>query len=185
LYRAQQEALEFSPSQLARWHGAHVAATASAHNLEFVKGLGANQVIDYKETPFEKEVQEMDVVFDTVGGDVLRRSWSVLKQGGRLVTIAAENETTGDERVKQAFFIVEPNRQQLTEIGRWLEAGDLRPVIDRVASFSQASKAYTGDVERKGRGKLVVMVMELGGDHARGSGVNLAAYRYSLKPPIA
>ena len=101
----------------------------------------------------------MDVVFDTVGGETLQRSWGVLKPGGRMITIAADSETTTDDRVKQAFFIVEPNQEQLTRIGEMLEAGDLQPVVDAVVPLTQASVAYTGEVrQRRGRGKLVVAV---------------------------
>ncbi len=139
--------------QLAHSRGAHVITTVSARNSEFVTELGANEVIDYKATPFEDKAPDMDVVFDTVGGDTLRRSWDVLKPNGRLVTIAASAETPPDERTKQAFFIVEPNRQQLLEM-----IGNLRPVVDTVLPFSQASDAYTGNVKKKGRGKLVVAV---------------------------
>ena len=98
--------------QLARFRGARVTATASARNLDFVTGLGAEQVIDYRAVPFEENVSGMDVVFDTVGGDTLQRSWGVLKPGGRMITIAADSETTTDNRVKQAFLIVEPNHEQ-------------------------------------------------------------------------
>lgn len=146
--------------QLARSRGAHVSATVSAHNLEFVKRLGANQVIDYKATRFEKEVRDIDVVFDTVGGDTLRRSWDVLKPAGRMVTVAADSENTRDEREQQAFFIVEPDRQQLSEIARLLDAGELQSVVDRVLPFSQASDAYTQAVRKKGRGKQVVTLRE-------------------------
>ena len=121
--------------QLARSRGAHVATTVSAHNFEFVKSLGANQVIDYKAVRFEKEVRDIDVVFDTVGGDTFRRSWEVLKQGGRMVTIAADSENARDEREQQAFFIVEPNRQQLIEISRRLDAGELQAVVDAYCHF--------------------------------------------------
>jgi NADPH:quinone reductase-like Zn-dependent oxidoreductase len=145
--------------QLARFLGARVTATASARNLEFVTGLGAEEVIDYRAVRFEENVREMDVVFDTVGGETLRRSWGVLKPGGRMITIAADSETTTDDRVKQAFFIVEPDHEQLTRIGNLLEAGDLRPVVDAVLPLTQASAAYTGEIrERRGRGKLVVTV---------------------------
>ncbi len=150
--------------QLARWCGAYVTTTVSAHNFEFVKGLGADQVIDYKAAPFENQVRDVDVVFDAVGGDTLRRSWSVLKPDGRLVTIAAGGDTSPDERARKAFFIVEPNRQQLVEIGRLLDAGDLRPVVDTRVALSQAEEAYTGTVERQGRGKVVVVV-KAGSDH--------------------
>ena len=107
----------------------------------------------------EENVSGMDVVFDTVGGDTLQRSWGVLKPGGRMITIAAESETTTDTRVKQAFFIVEPNHEQLIRIGDLLESGALHPVVDAVLPLTQASAAYTGEVrERRGRGKLVVTV---------------------------
>jgi len=149
--------------QLARLRGAHVTATASARNLAVVLQLGAEQVIDYRAGRFEDNVRDMDVVFDTVGGDTLQRSWGVLKPGGRMITIAAESETTADDRVKQAFFIVEVNQEQLTRIGSLLEAGNLHPVVDAVLPLPQASAAYTGEVrQRRGRGKLVVAIAAQG-----------------------
>ena len=143
--------------QLARLHGAQVTTTASAHNFEFVKQLGAERVIDYYATPFEKTVAAMDVVFDTVGGETLERSWGVLKPGGRMITIAADSEATSDERVKQAFFIVEPNHEQLSRIGNMLDMDELRTVVDAVLPLAQASAAYTGAVKQR-RGKLVIAV---------------------------
>jgi NADPH:quinone reductase-like Zn-dependent oxidoreductase len=149
--------------QLARIHGARVTATASARNLEFVKQLGAERAVDYHEVPFEKQISAMDVVFDTVGGETLQRSWGVLKPGGRMITIAADSEATADQRVKQAFFIVEPNQGQLIRIAQMLDAGDLHTVLDAVLPFAQASEAYTGAVKRKsGRGKVVIAVAEEG-----------------------
>src|SRR5207248_6540679 len=68
--------------QLARWAGAHVIATASAHNRDFLRELGANEIIDYSTTRFEEVVHDVDLVFDTVGGDTLERSWQAVKQGG-------------------------------------------------------------------------------------------------------
>ena len=143
--------------QLARLHGAHVIATASAGNLAFVESLGASQVLDYHAAPFEDTVRDVDVVFDTVGGETLDRSWQVLKPGGRMVTIAASAEN-GEGRVKDAFFIVEPNQKQLSEVGALLEAGSLRPVVDTVIPLSRAAEAYTGGIARRGRGKLVVEI---------------------------
>jgi NADPH:quinone reductase-like Zn-dependent oxidoreductase len=148
--------------QLARFRGAHVTATASARNLEFVTGLGAEQVIDYRAVHFEESVSGMDIVFDTVGGETLEHSWGVLKPGGRMITIAADSETTNDDRVKRAFFIVEPNHEQLIRIGDLLESGELHPVVDTVLPLARASAAYTGEVrERRGRGKLVVEVAQI------------------------
>src|SRR4051812_4644318 len=99
--------------QLARWRGARVTATASVGNLDFVRGLGADEVIEYQAERFEEKVRDVDAVFDTVGGDILQRSWGLLKPGGRLVTVAASEEGTQDERTREAFFIVEASRAQL------------------------------------------------------------------------
>ena len=144
--------------QLARRCETHVMTTVSSRDFEFVRELGADEVIDYRAQRFEDAVREVDVVFDAVGGDTLRRSWGVLNRNGRLVTIAASSEATRDEREKAAFFIVEPNREQLTEIAGLLNARELRAVVDRVVPFSQAADAYAGTVERRGRGKLVAAV---------------------------
>ncbi len=148
--------------QLARRRGAQVTSTASSRNLEFVKELGAYRAIDYTTTRFEDEVRDFDIVFDAVGGDTLRRSWGVLGPNGRLVTVAAASETIADTRDKEAFFIVEPNQRQLVEIGRLLDAGELRAVVDRVVPWSQVPEAYAGILERSGRGKLVAAVVEAG-----------------------
>jgi NADPH:quinone reductase-like Zn-dependent oxidoreductase len=144
--------------QLASVNGAYVIATASARDLEFVKGLGANHVIDYQNTPFEQEVRNADVVFDTVGGETLARSWDVLKPGGRMVTVAASGEASGDDRTQRAFFIVEPKQSQLRAITTLIEAGRLRPFVSRIVPFSRAPQAYSGCVARKGPGKIVVSV---------------------------
>jgi NADPH:quinone reductase-like Zn-dependent oxidoreductase len=145
--------------QLARFAGARVTTTASSRNYEFVMKLGAERVIDYRAMSFEKQVAEVDVVFDTVGGETLRRSWSVLKPGGRMITVAADSETKIDERIKQSFFIVEANGEQLSRIGRMLDAGDLRTEVDAIIPLHRAAEAYAGMVkERHGRGKLVISV---------------------------
>lgn len=145
--------------QLASFRGAHVIATASAPNTDFVRQLGAEQVIDYRAVRFEESVEAVDVVFDTVGGDTFERSWKVLKPGGRVITIVGEEDTETNQRKKQAFFIVEPNHRQLAEIGSLLETGRLKPIVDVVLPLSQAPDAYAGKVkQRSGRGKMVVEV---------------------------
>jgi NADPH:quinone reductase-like Zn-dependent oxidoreductase len=145
--------------QLAHKHGAYVIATASERNMEFVKQLGADEVIDYKKTRFDEEVRNIDVVFDAVGGDTLARSWSVLKAGGHMVTIAADSEATPDQRVKDAFFIVEPNQEQLVEIAEQVDAGRLKTFVNAIVPLEQASAAYSRVVEnQRGFGKVVVTV---------------------------
>ena len=133
----------------------------SASNIALVKSLGADDALDYRGTPFEDCLREIDLVFDTVGGDTLRRSWQVLKPGGRLVTVAVDSESESDERVRQAFFIVEPNRTQLVEVGKLLEAAKLQTVLDTVLPVSAATEAYAGTFARQGRGKLVISTRQL------------------------
>ena len=147
--------------QLARLHGAHVIATASARNRDFVSSLGAEQVIDYRESRFEDRVQDLDVVLDTVGGETLERSWSILKAGGRMVTVVSTAQASSDPRVEHAFFIVEPNQKQLAEVAVLLDNEQIRPVVDAVIPLSQAPEAYAGRIARQGRGKLVVAVANM------------------------
>lgn len=148
--------------QLAHWRGAHVISTASAWRAAFVRELGADETIDYKTVAFERRVRGVDVVFDTVGGETLQRSFGVLAPSGRAVTIAAQEESTEDERVKEAFLLVEPRRAELEEIGELLGSGVMRAVVDRVVPWEEASDAYFGRIPRSGKGKVVVNVMQHG-----------------------
>jgi NADPH:quinone reductase-like Zn-dependent oxidoreductase len=145
--------------QLARWRGARVTATAAAANLDFVRGLGADEVIDYRAERFEERVRGVDAVFDTVGGDTLRRSWGVLKPGGRLVTIAASEEGSQDERTRSAFFIVEPRRAELEEVARLIDGGEVRPVVGAEFPLADALLAYR---HKPARGKVVLRVGDAG-----------------------
>lgn len=145
--------------QLAHRAGAHVITTASSQDFECLSHLGAEELIDYRTEHFETIIQDVDVVFDTVGGSTLRNSWDVLKPGGRIVTIAADSEGTKEERIEKAFFLVEPNRNQLIEIGRIVGAGDLKPFVAAIIPFAQASGAYTRKLQQeRGRGKLVLAI---------------------------
>jgi NADPH:quinone reductase-like Zn-dependent oxidoreductase len=141
--------------QLARWRGAKVIGTARAHNHEFVRGLGADEVVDYQKERFEDVVQPVDVIFDTVGGETLARSWKMLKPGGRLITVAASAEQTSDSRVRDAFFIVDPNRSQLEMLTGLIYAGKVQPVVGAVFPLENARQAYE---HKPTRGKVVLKV---------------------------
>jgi NADPH:quinone reductase-like Zn-dependent oxidoreductase len=143
--------------QLARSRGAHVIGTASTSNLDFVRGLGADEVVDYRTTRFEDVVRDVDIVFDTVGGDTLARSWGVLRPGGTLVTIAASGERTPAPQVRDAFFIVEPSRAQLREVARLIDGGVLRPVVGGVFPLAEARRAYEA---KPAHGKTAVRVRD-------------------------
>lgn len=145
--------------QLAKLHGADVTATASTPNLDFVASLGADSVIDYHTRPFETGLNPFDVIFDTVGGDTLRRSWPLLKPGGRMVTIASDSEGTAEGRVKQAFFIVEPSQEQLVDIAVLIGGGSIRPFIAAELPLTQAPAAYAGTASRTSpHGKIVIVL---------------------------
>jgi len=146
--------------QLAHNGGAHVITTVSGHDIDFVKRLGANEAIDYKACRFEKQIRDVDVVFDTVGGETLGRSWGVLKQGGRMITIASDSEGPADQRAKDAFSIVEPNQKQLVEVAKQLDAGHLRAFVKATVGLNEAWAAYSGVVKDEGRNGKIVITLE-------------------------
>ena len=129
-------------------------ATSSKANIDFVKHLGADQVIDYREGRFE-EAGLVDVIFDAVGGDTLDRSWDLLKPGGRLVTIAADAESSTDPRVKSAFFIVEQDGEQLAALCELFDSGKLKAFVKAELPMEEADRAYNGSIAGN-PGKLII-----------------------------
>jgi NADPH:quinone reductase-like Zn-dependent oxidoreductase len=143
--------------QLAKHHGAYVVGTASTRNTDAVRDLGADEIVDHTAARFEDVVEPVDVVFDTVGGALLERSPAVLKPGGRLVSIATE-PPVGSGGV---YFVVEPNRDQLTQLARLADDGALRPAIDAVFPLEESRAAFERSLETTGRrGKIVLEVTE-------------------------
>jgi NADPH:quinone reductase-like Zn-dependent oxidoreductase len=146
--------------QLAHWRGAHVIATASAANLDFVRTLGADEVIDYKATRFEDVVQDVDAVFDVVGGETLDRSWGVVKEGGKLVTVASTSEGNVEQRARDAFMLMRADGPQLTQIAKTIDEGDLLIFVGAVFPLSQAREAYARAQHTRVPGKIVLRVVE-------------------------
>jgi NADPH:quinone reductase-like Zn-dependent oxidoreductase len=144
--------------QLAAWKGASVATTVSEANAEFVRGLGAVQVIDFQKSRFEAVVDDADVVLDLVGGDTLKRSFTAIKKGGRVVTVATNAESSEDPAVKGAFFIVETRREQLIELAKLIDTGKIRPIIGEVFPLEKADQAYFPARKKAVRGKFVIRV---------------------------
>jgi NADPH:quinone reductase-like Zn-dependent oxidoreductase len=140
--------------QLARHRGAHVIGTASSSGVETVRELGADEVVDNTTARFEEAVEPVDLVFDTAGGELLERSPAILREGGRLVTVAEEPSGDG------LYFIVEPNREQLVEIGRLAEEGELRPLVDSVFPLAEARAAFERTMQQGKRGKVVLRVVD-------------------------
>ena len=147
--------------QLARWAGAHVIGTASARHRDFLRELGANEVIDYTSTRFEDVLHDIDIVLDTIGGDTMERSWSVLKKGGLLVSVFSppSQEQAKAHGVRAVFFIVEPDRTELIQIGNLIDSGHLRPVIETVYPLSEAPQAFERALSGHTRGKIILQVV--------------------------
>jgi NADPH:quinone reductase-like Zn-dependent oxidoreductase len=146
--------------QLARHIGATVITTTSAANAEYVRGLGADRIIDYNADDFTNIVSNCDMVFDTVGGDVQARSYSVLKPGGRLVWVAPGPEGFRPSRsdVKTLRPAVSRDRAHLERIVALLDAGAVSPPPIVRYDLSDAAEAHRVSEARHLRGKLVLAV---------------------------
>lgn len=147
--------------QLAHWKGAHVIATTSTANVAFVQSLGADEVIDYTAGPFEDAVHDVDVVLDTVGGEITQRSWGVLKPGGIMVVVAgmADPETAATHGVRtSAVRHPEVTTPMLEELGRLVESGALIPEIGAVFPLAGAAHAHAASETGHGRGRIVLQV---------------------------
>lgn len=147
--------------QLAKLRGAHVIGTASMGNHEFLRQLGADECIDYSQVRFEDVVRDVDVVFDTIGGETRRRSWGVLKKGGIQVSIIfppPRQEEADPFGVRAGYVFVQPNRQELDEIGRLVDSGKLRPYVQQVLPLAQARRAHELCQEGHTRGKIVLEI---------------------------
>ncbi len=143
--------------QLAKWKGAHVTATASASNTTVVRTLGADEVIDYRSTPFEQMAQGMDVVLDIMGGETRQRSWQVLNPGGILVSTVPP-PPQAPEGLRSELLMMQARGDELVEISNLLEAGQLKTIIDRVFPLSETAQALELNKTGHTHGKIVVQV---------------------------
>jgi NADPH:quinone reductase-like Zn-dependent oxidoreductase len=146
--------------QLAHWKGAQVIGTVSERNMHLVRELGADEIVDYATRGYEEAIRGVDVVLDTVGGETVTRSWGMLKAGGLLISIVDEpaQEQAAAYDVRAAYFVVEPNRGQLGDIARLIDAGQLRPSVEAVYPLAQGREAYTRAAQGHLRGKIVLRI---------------------------
>jgi NADPH:quinone reductase-like Zn-dependent oxidoreductase len=146
--------------QLAKHIGARVITTTSAGNLDYVRGLGADEIIDYTAQDFAGVVSGCDAVFDTVGGEVAARSFAVLRPGGRAAFIASGPTAPKPERndVTSLRPAVGRSRPPLERIGQLVAAGAVRPPDIQLFPLSQAADAHRISEYRHFRGKLVFQV---------------------------
>ena len=146
--------------QLAKWKEAHVLATASTKNQQLLRDLGADEPIDYTEERFEDVAKNVDVVLDTIGGKTQERSWPVLKKGGILVSLVQPppEETAMVHGVRSAFVVNTPRADWLTRIGKLIDDGKLKVLIDRVLPLTEARRAHDLSESGHARGKIVLRV---------------------------
>jgi NADPH:quinone reductase-like Zn-dependent oxidoreductase len=140
-------------TQLARWRGAYVIGTTSG-DKDAVLALGADEAVGRDAAGAEP----VDLVFDTVGGDALARSGDLIRDGGRVVSVAEEPSAALSERTEANYFIVEPNRDQLTQLARLVDEGAVKPLIDSVFPLADARSAFERLMEPDKRGKVVLRV---------------------------
>lgn len=147
--------------QLAKLKGAYVYTTASERNVELLKDLGADEVINYKTEDFST-LKDIDVVFDTMGGDVLDNSWGTLKKGGYLVSIVQppEEEKAKALGVNAEFCFVQPNAAQLGEIGALIDDGKIKVLIDSVYRLDEVAQAHQKSEAGHAQGKIVIQVAD-------------------------
>src|SRR5438105_5959547 len=170
--------------QLAKHVGAVVATTTSTANLDWVKALGADIVIDYHKDDFATILRDYDVVLNSLGGEVLEKSLRVLKPGGKLISISGPpdpdfakdmgsswmlrqfmrllsyriRKKARRHRVRYSFLFMRANGDQLREIGRLIDSGIIRPVVDRVFPFESTNEAMAYLERGRAKGKVVVRV---------------------------
>ena len=146
--------------QLAKLSGAHVISTCSSNNVDFLKSLGADEVIDYTQQDVG-ELRDIDVVFDTLGGDALANSWQTLKADGRLVSIVdvPDEETAKTHGVNAGFVFVQPNQLQLKVLSDLIDDGKISVTVDSVFPLKDAAAAHAKSETGHAKGKIVLQVI--------------------------
>ncbi|MFO1314165.1 MAG: NADP-dependent oxidoreductase [Burkholderiales bacterium] len=170
--------------QLAKHFGAKVGTTVSTGNVELVRGLGADEIVDYKQQDFEQVLSGYDAVLGTVRGDAIENSIGILKPGSRIVSLVGPLDAAfararrlnfaltfvfglmsrrvlrlaRKREIDYSFLFVRPDGEQLKNIGDLLEAGRIRPVIDKVFPFEQAGEALEYLALGRAKGKVVVKI---------------------------
>lgn len=170
--------------QLAKHLGATVATTTSTLNVDLVRRLGADVVVDYKKQDFDKALSDCDVVLNSLDGDTLQKSLSVLKPGGKLISVSGPpgpdfareqglnwflrqvlrllsfgiRRKAKRHRVSYSFLFMRANGEQLTQITSLIEAGIIRPVMDRIFPFEATNEALAYVETGRSKGKVVVKI---------------------------
>jgi alcohol dehydrogenase len=172
--------------QLAKHMGAEVWTTTSGKNFELVKNLGADHVVDYQNERFEERAKNLDIVFDTLGGDSLDKSFTITRPNGWIVSIAGSpnfraardmdldivrslllgvvglrvNSKARRAGVNYRFIFVKPLGEELAQIAILVAKGVIKPVVDRIFPISECQSAIEYSASGRARGKIIISVID-------------------------
>lgn len=146
--------------QIAKMHGAYVAVTAGSKDLEYVKSLGADEVIDYQSQDFTTIIKDYDAVFDTAGGETTNKSISVLKKGGILVSMSgqAADELVQKQEITALTQTTKGDTAQLARLKELIDSGKVKPTVDKVFPLDEAREAYEYLEKNHPKGKIVIEI---------------------------
>jgi NADPH:quinone reductase-like Zn-dependent oxidoreductase len=147
-------------SQIARKMGAHVVGTATGDDIDYLKRIGVEDVIDYKRERFEDKVSEPDAVVDLVGGETLKRSYDVVKRGGTLATTVQPIDESAAKRagINAVQVLMRRNAADLAELARLVETGAVTPRLGQTMALSQAREAQELSEQGLTHGKVILNV---------------------------
>lgn len=146
--------------QMAKHRGAYVATTVRANDMQYVKELGADEIIDYQTQNFDDLLHDYDAVYDNVGGETYTRSFKILKKGGIIVSMLEQPNQQLMEQfgVKAIFQFTQVNRERLTKLAQWVDQNNIRVNVDRAFPLEEAGKALDYQKDVHPRGKVVVEI---------------------------
>ncbi|GIT87459.1 NADP-dependent oxidoreductase [Roseobacter sp. OBYS 0001] len=146
--------------QIAKHFGADVATTCSPRNADLVRKLGADTVINYRDQSFEDELSDYDIVLDMMGGEILNRSFQVLKKGGALISIKGQDtdNLAQEHDVRFEWFFMEPDGVMLADLSKLIEDGIVKPVIDKTYPMEATVDAYAYLKDGHAVGKIVISI---------------------------
>lgn len=148
--------------QIAKSFGAYVVSTASGKNEEFLKSLGVDKFINYKEENFEEVIKDFDIVVDTMGGEIQEKSFDVLKKGGKLVSIVQppDEEVAKSKGITAGFHWLEPNGKQLAELGNLIKKEQVKTNVGHTFTLSQQGlrDAHKLSESHHAKGKIVIKI---------------------------
>lgn len=145
--------------QLAKLRGATVITTASERNHEFLRGLGADEIIDYRKVDFETVVQDIDFVLQSIGGDHGQKSIQTVKNGGVIVTIVGDTNIQPERDIQIRPMLVEPSSSQLQQFAQWVDSDELSVHIQETFALEEVAQAHDKLETGRTRGKIVLAIV--------------------------